>query len=194
MFINSLLILGAYLLGSLSGAIIICKVLGLPDPRTQGSGNPGATNILRQNGKKQAIITLLVDVFKGVIAVLVAKLIISDEAILASVGVAVFLGHLYPIFFHFRGGKGVATAFGVLMMLAWPVSLAALATWFVMAALFRYSSLAAISSAMLTPVYMFLFTGVWEYLMMSFVISSLLIWRHRSNIQNLLAGQERKIR
>ncbi|RKZ40842.1 MAG: acyl-phosphate glycerol 3-phosphate acyltransferase [Gammaproteobacteria bacterium] len=194
MFINSLLILGAYLLGSLSGAIIICKVLGLPDPRTQGSGNPGATNILRQNGKKQAIITLLVDVFKGVIAVLVAKLIISDEAILASVGVAVFLGHLYPIFFHFRGGKGVATAFGVLMMLAWPVSLAALATWFVMAALFRYSSLAAISSAMLTPVYMFLFTGVWEYIMMSFIISSLLIWRHRSNIQNLLAGQERKIR
>ena len=148
MFINSLLILGAYLLGSLSGAIIICKVLGLPDPRTQGSGNPGATNILRQNGKKQAIITLLVDVFKGVIAVLVAKLIISDEAILASVGVAVFLGHLYPIFFHFRGGKGVATAFGVLMMLAWPVSLAALATWFVMAALFRYSSLAAISRAL----------------------------------------------
>jgi len=194
MLINSLLILGAYLLGSLSGAIIICKVLGLPDPRTQGSGNPGATNILRQSGKKPAIITLLMDVFKGVIALLVAKLIISDAAILASVGVAVFLGHLYPIFFHFRGGKGVATAFGVLVVLAWPVSLAALTTWFVMAALFRYSSLAAISAAMLTPVYMFWFTGVWEYIMMSFIISSLLIWRHRSNIQNLLAGQEDKIR
>jgi glycerol-3-phosphate acyltransferase PlsY len=193
MLINSLLIICAYLLGSISGAIVVCKLGGLPDPRTHGSGNPGATNILRQSGKKAALITLFVDIFKGIIAVLVAKIFTTDVVVLAGVTLAVFVGHLYPIFFQFRGGKGVATAFGALAMLAWQVGLAALATWLIMAALFRYSSLAAISTAILTPAYMFWFTGVGEYVVMSFIVTGLLIWRHRSNIHNLLAGIEKKI-
>ena len=193
MLIGSLLIICAYLLGSISGAIIVCKLGGLPDPRTQGSGNPGATNILRQSGKKAALITLFMDIFKGIIAVLVAKFFTTDTLVLAGVTLAVFVGHLYPIFFQFRGGKGVATAFGALMMLAWQVGLAALATWLIMVALFRYSSLAAISTAILIPAYMFWFTGVGEYIVMSFIVTGLLIWRHRSNIHNLLAGIENKI-
>lgn len=193
MLISSLLIICAYLLGSISGAIIVCKLGGLPDPRTQGSGNPGATNILRQSGKKAALITLFVDIFKGIIVVLVAKNFTTDTMVLAGVTLAVFVGHLYPIFFQFRGGKGVATAFGALTMLAWQVGLAALATWLIMTALFRYSSLAAISTAILTPAYMFWFTGVGEYIVMSFIVTGLLIWRHRSNIHNLLAGIEKKI-
>jgi glycerol-3-phosphate acyltransferase PlsY len=193
MLIESLLIICAYLLGSISGAMIVCRIMKLPDPRLQGSGNPGATNVLRHGGKKAAIITLFVDVFKGLIAVLVAKWITTDVMILASVTLAVFLGHLYPIFYNFRGGKGVATAIGALMMLVWPVALAALATWLIIAIWFRYSSLAAISAAALTPAYMFWFTGVLEYIIMSAVISSLLIWRHRSNIHNLLVGKEDKI-
>jgi glycerol-3-phosphate acyltransferase PlsY len=193
MLINSLLIVLAYLLGSVSGALIVSKVMGLPDPRTQGSGNPGATNVLRYSGKKAALITLCLDVFKGVIAVLIAKLITTEAMVLAGAGLAVFLGHLYPIFFQFRGGKGVATAFGVLLILAWPVSLAALVTWLMMALLFRYSSLAAITAAILTPAYMFWFTNGLEYTLMAFIIGGLLIWRHRSNIHNLLTGQEDKI-
>lgn len=193
MLIDSLLIICAYLLGAISGAIMVCKLGGLPDPRTHGSGNPGATNILRQSGKKAALITLFVDIFKGILAVFVAKFFTTDVVVLAGVTLAVFVGHLYPIFFQFRGGKGVATAFGALVMLAWQVGLAALATWLIMAALFRYSSLAAISTAILTPAYMFWFTGVGEYIVMSFILMGLLMWRHRSNLHNLLAGIEKKI-
>jgi len=191
--IESLFIILAYLVGSLSGALIVSKIMGIPDPRTQGSGNPGATNVLRHGGKKAAVITLCFDVFKGVVAVLGAKFGAASALILAGVTLAVFLGHLYPIFFNFRGGKGVATAFGALLALVWPVSLAALLTWLIMALLFRYSSLAAILAAILTPGYMFWFSGVWEYVFVSFIISTLLIWRHRSNIRNLLIGKEDKI-
>ena len=191
--IESLFIILAYLVGSLSGALIVSKIMGIPDPRTQGSGNPGATNVLRHGGKKAAVITLCLDVFKGVVAVLGAKFGAASDLILAGVTLAVFLGHLYPIFFKFRGGKGVATAFGALLALVWPVSLAALLTWLIMALLFRYSSLAAILAAILTPGYMFWFSGVWEYVFVSFIISTLLIWRHRSNIRNLLIGKEDKI-
>ncbi len=187
-----LLIFGAYLIGSLSGALIVCSFLGLPDPRSQGSGNPGATNVLRYSGKTAAIFTLLVDIFKGVIAVLIAKFITSSTLILASTALAVFLGHLYPLFFHFKGGKGVATAFGALVTLAWPVGLSALTTWLVMAGLFRYSSLAALTAALSTPFYMYWFTGQIEYISLSVILSSLLIWRHRSNIRHLLSGQEDK--
>ncbi len=193
MIINSLLILSAYLIGSISGAMIVCKVMGLPDPRTQGSGNPGATNVLRYNGKKAALITLCLDVFKGILAVWIAKWVTHEAIILANVALAVFLGHLYPIFFNFRGGKGVATAFGALLILAWPVSLSALATWLGMAFIFRYSSLASIVAAILTPVYMFWFTSLLEYTLIAFIISGLLVWRHRSNIHNLLNGKEDKI-
>jgi len=186
MLIESLVIVLAYLMGSLSGALIVSKIMKLPDPRTQGSGNPGATNILRHGGKKAAIFTLCFDVLKGLCAVLVAKLVTNSDILLAGVTLAVFLGHLYPIFFELRGGKGVATAFGALIMLVWPVSLALLITWLTMLLLFRYSSLAAILTAILTPVYMFWLNGLWEYVFMSFILSTLLIWRHRSNIHNLL--------
>jgi len=191
MLINSLLIISAYLLGSVSGALLVCKIMGLSDPRTQGSGNPGATNVLRHGGKKAALITLCFDVLKGVIAVGVAKWITTEAGILAAVALAVFLGHLYPIFFQFRGGKGVATAFGALLVLAWPVGLAALVTWLFMALVFRYSSLSAIVTAILIPVYLFWLIG--EYILMSFIMSGLLIWRHRSNIRQLWTGQEDKI-
>jgi len=187
-----LLVFGAYLIGSLSGALIVCSFMGLPDPRSQGSGNPGATNVLRHSGKTAAIFTLLVDVVKGVTAVLIAKFFTSSALILASTTLAVVLGHLYPLFFHFKGGKGVATTFGALVTLAWPVGLSALTTWLVMAGLFRYSSLAALTAALLTPFYMYWFTGQIEYISLSVILSSLLIWRHRSNIRHLLSGQEGK--
>ena len=191
--INILLLIGAYLLGSISGALLTCRWLGLPDPRYQGSGNPGATNVLRESGKKAALITLVIDVFKGIVAVLIAKLITTAPLILASASFMVFLGHLYPIFFQFRGGKGVATALGSLIILSWPVSMAALATWLVILVSLRYVSLASIAAAIFTPAYMFWFTGILEYILVSLMMGSLLIWRHRSNINNLLTGQEEKI-
>ncbi|MCK5877221.1 MAG: glycerol-3-phosphate 1-O-acyltransferase PlsY [Candidatus Marithrix sp.] len=193
MIIESLLIVLAYLLGSISGAMLVAKMMGLSDPRTQGSGNPGATNILRYGGKKAALVTLLLDITKGVMAVLITKLLTSSTIILAGATVAVFVGHLYPIFFNFQGGKGVATAFGALVALVWQVGLAALVTWLSVALLLRYSSLAAIITAILAPIYMFWFTSIKGYLITSIVISILLLWRHRSNIHKLMTGQEAKI-
>lgn len=194
MFTDILLIILAYLLGSLSGALIVCKLLRFPDPRTQGSGNPGATNVLRHSGKTAALFTLGIDILKGVLAVAIAKWFTSSTIVLATAAFAVFVGHLYPIFFHFRGGKGVATAFGAIVAVAWPVGLSALATWLLMAFVFRYSSLAALTAALLTPVYMYWFTGgIRDYVILSFILSGLLIWRHRSNIRHLLTGQEDKI-
>ncbi len=193
MLIESLLVVLAYLLGSVSGAMLVCKAMGLADPRTQGSGNPGATNVLRHGGKKAAIITLLLDILKGVAAVLIAKLLTSSVIILAGVTIAVFIGHLYPIFFNFQGGKGVATAFGALIALIWPVGLAALGTWVSIAILLRYSSLAAIVTAISAPIYMFWFTPIWEYRIICIAIGMLLLWRHCSNIRKLLTGQETKI-
>lgn len=190
---HSLLIITAYLIGSVSGAILVSALLKQPDPRTEGSKNPGATNVLRQSGKKAALLTLSVDVLKGVIAVLLVKWLTPSTVMLAASALAVFLGHLYPIFFQFRGGKGVATAFGVLLALLWPVALCALATWFVVAGLFRYSSLAAIIAALLTPVYTYGFTTHRDYVIMTFIMCGLLIWRHRSNIRHLFSGQEGKI-
>ncbi len=182
----------AYLFGSISTAIVTCKIMGLPDPRNQGSGNPGATNVLRFGGKKAAIITLLGDMIKGVIPVLLAKWVGLDTIGLSLVAFAAFLGHLYPVFFRFQGGKGVATAFGCLVALSWPLGLMLAATWLVVAIAFRYSSLAAIIAASLAPFYAWYFTNV-HYAMAAVVISALLIFRHRKNIQNLMAGKESKI-
>lgn len=187
------LILLAYLLGSFSSAVVICRLMGLADPRTQGSGNPGATNVLRQGGKKAALITLLLDVLKGLLPVVFARLFTDVEWVLGSVALAAFIGHLYPVFFHFRGGKGVATGFGSLLGLAWPVALAVLGTWLLMALLFRYSSLSALTSALLAPLYTWLFTGSATYLGLVCALSALLIWRHRSNIRNLIQGKESRI-
>jgi glycerol-3-phosphate acyltransferase PlsY len=182
----------AYLLGSISSAIVICKILGLPDPRAQGSGNPGATNVLRFGGKKAAIVTLIGDILKGLIPVLLAKWLNFDDVIIALVALAAFLGHLYPIFFGFQGGKGVATAFGCLVALSWPVGVALAVTWLLIAVIFRYSSLAALITALLAPVYTFYFTNE-VFTIMVTVMSVLLLFRHRKNIQNLLHHQERKI-
>lgn len=191
--LDIVLIAGAYLLGSLSTAIILCRLLGLPDPRSQGSGNPGATNILRFGGKKLAALTLVGDLAKGLIPVLIAKALDADANILAAVAMAAFLGHLYPIFFGFKGGKGVATAVGVLLGLSWPVALAALLTWLTMAAIFRISSLAAITAAVLSPFYMAWLDGRLPFIAMSLFMSLFLLWRHRSNIQRILRGEEKKI-
>jgi glycerol-3-phosphate acyltransferase PlsY len=187
------LIAVAYLFGSLSTAIIVCKLMGLPDPRSQGSRNPGATNVLRLGGKKAAAITLAGDVLKGLLPVLLAHSLTDSTMILAAVALAAFLGHLYPVFFGFQGGKGVATALGVLLGLTWPVALAVLVTWLVMAFLLKISSVAALTAAILSPIYMWWLNSSREYIVLSLIVTLLLIWRHRSNIKNLLAGTEGKI-
>jgi glycerol-3-phosphate acyltransferase PlsY len=192
MFLEISAILLAYCLGSLSCAVITCKILGLPDPRGQGSGNPGATNVLRFGGKKAAIITLLGDTLKGVIPVLLVKWLGFSDLTQALVAFAAFLGHLYPIFFRFQGGKGVATALGSLIALSWPVGLSLCLTWLIIAFLFRYSSLAALISALLAPIYTWYFTNM-TFTAMVIVMSLLLIFRHRQNIQKLLQGKESKI-
>jgi len=194
MLVSIGLIIFAYLLGSFASAVIVSRLMGLPDPRNFGSGNPGATNVLRLGGKKAALFTLLFDVLKGVVAVLVAKAIYPEITLLAAVTGAVFLGHLYPVFFNFKGGKGVATAFGALLALVWQVGLSVLLTWLLMAGIVRYSSLAALVAAIAAPISMYGFThGNLTYTITAVLMSALLIWRHRSNIQNLLAGREDKI-
>lgn len=182
----------AYLLGSVSSAIIVCRLSGLPDPRSEGSKNPGATNVLRLGGKKLAAITLLGDVLKGFIAVKLTMWISPSPAIVAPVILAVFLGHLYPVFFNFEGGKGVATAFGAILGLSWTAGFLLLVIWIGMAYLFRYSSLAAIVSALLAPVFVAQFLN-WHYAIPVFIMSLLLLWRHRGNIDRLRKGLEPKI-
>ena len=182
-----------YLAGSISTAIIVCRMMGLPDPRSEGSRNPGATNVLRFGGKKAAAITLAGDFLKGLAPVLLARLAGLEETGLALTGLAAFLGHLYPVFFGFEGGKGVATAFGVILALSWPVALAALVTWLFMAFVVRVSSLSALTAAALAPLFAWWFGLPGGYLAAVLVMVGLLIWRHRSNIRNLLAGTEGKI-
>lgn len=190
MLTDAILVISAYLMGSISSAIIVCKIMGLPDPRTQGSRNPGATNVLRYAGKKAAAIALGGDVIKGLIPVLIATAFSRDAHVIAAVAFAAFIGHLYPVFFGFRGGKGVATAFGVLFGVSWMVGLAVLGTWLVMARLFHISSLSALVASVLTPLYLWLFMDHPAYLVMGLVMSALLIWRHRSNIRKLIHGEE----
>jgi glycerol-3-phosphate acyltransferase PlsY len=193
MLIDTLLILLAYLFGSLSAAIILCRLLGLPDPRTQGSGNPGATNMLRIGGKKAAAATHLLDLLKGLLPVLLARALDAPLEIQATVAFAAFLGHLYPVFFRFQGGKGVATALGVLLGLNWLVGLATIATWLVVAFLFRISSLAALTAILLTPAFFWLLDRQAPLLLAAAVITLMLFWRHRSNIRKLLDGTEGRI-
>ncbi|GAW84956.1 glycerol-3-phosphate acyltransferase PlsY [Bathymodiolus platifrons methanotrophic gill symbiont] len=188
--IEWLLVPGAYLLGSISSAIIVCRVMGLPDPRAEGSGNPGATNVMRIGGKKAAAITLLGDMLKGLIPVLLAQLMEVEPLILAAVVLAAFLGHLYPIFFGFAGGKGVATSFGVLLGANWMVGLAVLISWITIYKLFKISSLSALVAASLAPVYVYLIMGMQAMVYVAALIAVILIWRHKTNIQRLLAGEE----
>ncbi|MBK7543818.1 MAG: glycerol-3-phosphate 1-O-acyltransferase PlsY [Candidatus Competibacteraceae bacterium] len=193
LFATVLSVVLGYLAGSVSTAIIVCRIMGLPDPRSEGSRNPGATNVLRFGGKKAAAITLAGDFLKGLAPVLLARLAGLEEAGLALTGLAAFLGHLYPVFFGFEGGKGVATAFGVILALSWPVALAALVTWLFMAFVVRVSSLSALTAAALAPLFAWWFGLPGGYLAAVLVMVGLLIWRHRSNIRNLLAGTEGKI-
>jgi len=189
-----LLVIGAYLLGSLSSAIIVARSMGLPDPRTQGSGNPGATNMLRIGGRKAAAITLLGDAFKGLIPMLAAHALDVPPLFLALTGLAAFLGHLYPLFFGFQGGKGVATALGVQFGLHWAIGLSVAVIWFIVARLVNISSLAALVSMSLAPLVVWLIWPEPDLVIMQVIITALLIWRHRSNIRNLMEGKEGKIK
>ncbi len=191
--IDYLFPLAAYLIGSVTTAIHVSRLLGLQDPRKVGSGNPGATNVLRYGGKKAAILTLMGDILKGVIPVLAARAYGVEPAILAAVMLMAFIGHLYPVFHGFRGGKGVATAFGVLVALNVWVGLGLVATWLAMAVLFRYSSVAAVVAAVSAPLYVWWLVGVGPFVYVTLVMALLLLWRHRSNVRNLLAGTEAKI-
>lgn len=182
-----------YLFGSLSAAIIICRLLGLPDPRSEGSNNPGATNVLRIGGKKAAAMTLIGDLVKGLIPIVIARTVTDDPVTLALVAMTAFLGHLYPLFFGFRGGKGVATAFGVLLGLAWPVALAVLGTWLLVAFISRISSLSALTAAALSPLFAWWLAPYPAFIIMMAAMVLLLIWRHRSNIRNILNGTEKRI-
>lgn len=185
----------AYLLGSLSTAILASRMLGLPDPRHAGSGNPGATNVLRVGGKKAAIITLIGDILKGVLPVALARLLGVAPWVVAAVALCALLGHIYPVFFRFRGGKGVATALGVLATIDPLAGAGLLGIWLVVAMTFRYSSLAALTAAVAAPflVALTLRAHVGVFFGATSAMSVLLLWRHRSNIRNLLAGRETKI-
>ena len=188
-----LLILFAYLIGSISSAILVCKVMGLPDPRTEGSNNPGATNVLRLGGKKAAAITLLGDSLKGFIPVLVANLMQVEPLILAGVALAAFLGHCYPIFFGFKGGKGVATALGCQFGLGWQIGGAVALIWLFMAKVVKISSLSALVSMALAPLIVWWFWPAPELVIMQVIMSIILFWRHRSNIQRLISGEEERL-
>ena len=196
--LNSLIFAGAaYLLGSVSFAIVVSKMFRLADPRTFGSGNPGATNVLRTGNKLAAALTLLGDCVKGVVPVALAVYFDEQLALgnagIALVSFAVFAGHVWPLFFRFKGGKGVATALGVLLGLNPILGFATLLTWIVIAYAFRYSSLAALISALFAPFYYTLLFGLNPIGFAVVVMSTLLIWRHRGNIGNLIAGKESKI-
>lgn len=188
----------SYLIGSVPFAVVTSRVMGLADPRTYGSGNPGATNVLRTGNKTAAILTLLGDAAKGWFAVWLALRLNGASDVVAITAVAVFLGHLFPVFLGFKGGKGVATAFGVLLAVEPVLGLATLVSWIIIAYFFRMSSLAAIASALFAPFYYFILSGVlWQpspqMLTAISLISLLLIWRHKANITRIINGTEPKI-
>lgn len=183
----------AYLFGSISSAIVVCRLMHLPDPRSHGSKNPGATNVLRLGGKRAAIITLLGDALKGVVPVVIGRLLGLDELMLTLVAFFAFIGHLFPVFFGFEGGKGVATFIGTLLVLCWPVGVAWVAVWMIMAAFFRYSSLSAITASVLTPLFFWFFTLDAGATGVMAVICLILIYRHKKNITKLMSGTEGKI-
>jgi len=193
MLFDAILILFGYLTGSISAAILTCKLMGLPDPRSTGSKNPGATNVLRLGGKKAAIITLAGDLIKGLVPVLVAHLLGASEVVLALTGLAAFLGHLYPIFFGFKGGKGVATALGVYFGLSWQAGLVFVASWLIIALITRISSLSALIATLAIPVFFYTQVDAPWMSAATIVMAILIYWRHRSNIRNMLNGKEKRI-
>ena len=191
-FPTLIMLIFAYLLGSVSSAIVVSKLMGLPDPRSSGSGNPGATNVLRVGGKRAGALTLIGDVLKGFLPVLVAKACDFSDTVVAITALLAFLGHLYPIYFGFKGGKGVATGLGVLLGLAPALAGIVLGIWLLILALFRYSSLAALTAVVLGLVY------AWgevpaNYYVVDVIITLAILWRHRANIGRLLKGTETKV-
>lgn len=182
-----------YLLGSIPSAVVVSRIMGLPDPREEGSKNPGTTNVLRLGGKKAAAIVLFLDLAKGLIAVVLAKIAGLHHMGPGLVGLAAVIGHIFPIFSGFKGGKGVATAAGVLLALSWPLGIAVIITWIIVAAITRYSSLAALIATGLAPIYS-LFLAPAAYQLPILLISAILIWRHYENIMRLMAGEESKIK
>ena len=202
MLLTAVAVLAAYLLGSLTFAVFVCKLLGLPDPRSYGSNNPGASNVLRSGSKLAALLTLLLDALKGFIPVMLIKLYGEPYGMgagtMALVGLAAFFGHLYPVFFKFKGGKGVATAAGVIFAMNWPLGLATLGSWLIIAYFFRYSSLAALVAAVFAPVYYLMGDGVaWNaekpITAALIVMSAMLVYAHRANITRLLNGTESRL-
>ena len=187
----------AYLLGSISFAVLVSKLMGLNDPRSYGSGNPGATNVLRTGNRTAAVLTLVGDAGKGALAVVLARLAADrfgfTDTTLAAVGLAAFIGHLFPVFHGFKGGKGVATAAGMLLALAPWLGLATLATWVAVAVLLRYSSLAAIIAAVFAPLFYLLMARADTVFILIAIMAALLLWRHQGNIAKLMAGTESRI-
>jgi glycerol-3-phosphate acyltransferase PlsY len=184
----------AYLLGSISSAIIVCRLLALPDPRSEGSGNPGATNVLRIGGKKAAALTLLGDMLKGYIPVALAVWFVLDPVVIIAIGVAAFVGHLWPVFFNFQGGKGVATELGVLFGLHPVIGLVIAAVWLLIAKGLKISSLAALVAMMLAPLMVWFWTeGELSWTLGVALMSAMLIYRHKSNIKRLISGEETSI-
>jgi acyl phosphate:glycerol-3-phosphate acyltransferase len=188
---DALAALGAYFLGSVSFAIVLSRLAGMPDPRSYGSGSPGATNVLRSGRRAIAALTLLGDGGKGWLAVWLASLLVPGAVAVAAL--AAFLGHLFPVFHRFRGGKGVATAGGALLGLDWRIGLGTLVTWAVIAFFFRYSSLASLIAAIFAAVFTLLFHGADATSACVFVMSALLVWRHKDNIRRLMAGAESRL-
>jgi len=186
------IIIAAYLIGSLSSAIILCKLAGLPDPRSQGSGNPGATNVLRFGGKKLAATVLLLDVVKGILPVVIARWLDFDVLWLTATAFAAFIGHLYPIFFEFKGGKGVATALGGFLALSPLMAGMIMLTWLAVFALSRISSLSAIVAASVAPIYSFWLIDDGSARLIILIMAAMLLYRHKSNIERLLSGEEGK--
>lgn len=197
MLLNFLIIIIAYLIGSLSFAVIVSRLLGMADPRSYGSGNPGATNVLRSGRKTAAALTLLGDALKGLVAVSLARLLIEplglNESIVAYVAVAALIGHMWPIFFSFKGGKGVATALGVLIGLSWPVALICGGIWLIIAFGFKVSSLAALIATITSPLIAWWIMPYSSWVIATLIIAVLVLYRHKSNITNLLHGKESKI-
>jgi glycerol-3-phosphate acyltransferase PlsY len=182
-----------YLIGSVASAIVVCRIWRLPDPRWQGSGNPGATNVLRMGGKAPAAATLIGDVLKGVLPVTLGQWLNVETTTLAAIALAAFLGHLYPVFFNFQGGKGVATAFGALIGIAPWAALITVGIWLLVALTTRLSSLAALSASIVAPLLLWWLDQPQVISVALVIIAMLLVWRHRDNIQRLRAGQEQRI-
>ncbi len=187
------MLLTGYIVGSIACAVFVSRALGLPDPRTEGSGNPGATNVLRLGGKTAAALTLAGDVLKGALPVLLAWAVGDNAAVAAAAGFGAFAGHLYPVFFRFRGGKGMATTFGVVAALSWPIVLGMGAAWLAVAALSRFASLASLAAAIVAPALAFVLDAPTAVLAVLVAMGAMLVMRHRENISRLFRGEERKI-